>query len=122
MSKTGSIHLTSWGANAVAHPMFIAACFWYSALYVVVEGRRDVGFSDATIDPLLADALVKTLKRYRHGVCHFQRNYDDARFMDLIIHPGSVQFVWGLHTALFYWFRAWGQLHLPSDPPPSAGA
>ncbi len=41
---------------------------------------------------------VETLKRYRHGVYHFQRAYFDQRYMPFITTAGSVQWVRGRCT------------------------
>jgi hypothetical protein len=48
--------------------------YWYAALYVVIEGWRDLGLADATIDALLQSPNVDLLKRYRNGVFHFQKD------------------------------------------------
>jgi hypothetical protein len=42
---------------------------------------------------------VELLKRYRNGVCHFQRNYSDLRFLDLINGQGVVSWVRELNLA-----------------------
>ncbi len=53
--------------------------YWYAALYVVIEGWKELGFQDAEIDALLISPNVKHLKRYRNGVCHFQPKCLDDR-------------------------------------------
>jgi hypothetical protein len=53
---------------------------WYGALYVVVEGWKDMGLKDPVIDKLLESTNVALLKRFRHGAFHFQREYFDNRF------------------------------------------
>ena len=58
--------------------------YWYGGLYVVIEGWKQLGLSDSKIDLLLKSKNVGLLKRYRNGVFHFQRNYDDKRFLNFI--------------------------------------
>src|SRR5438034_786877 len=55
--------------------------YWYSALFVVIEGWRHLGLSEPTIDALLASPNVDLLRRYRNGVFHFQKDYSDDRFL-----------------------------------------
>lgn len=66
---------------------------WYAALYVVVEGYQELGLHDAGIDQLLASSYVDLLRRYRNGVCHFQRGYFDSRFIDFMGPPGTPAWV-----------------------------
>lgn len=54
--------------------------YWYAGLYVVIEGWKKLNFSDPDVDALLASPNVDLLRRYRNGVCHFQRDYFDERF------------------------------------------
>ncbi len=58
--------------------------YWYAGMYVVVEGWRDLRLSDSRIDELLNSPNTNLLKRYRHGVFHFQRKYWDERFIEFI--------------------------------------
>jgi hypothetical protein len=58
--------------------------YWYAGLYVVIEGWEELKLGDPVIDDLLASPNVPLLKRYRNGTFHFQRKYDDNRFLDLI--------------------------------------
>ena len=58
--------------------------YWYAGLYVVIEGWQELGLSDPAIDELLQSPNVALLRRFRNGVFHFQRIYDDERFIGLI--------------------------------------
>lgn len=58
--------------------------YWYAGLYVVVEGWEELKLEDPEIEKLLKHKNVGLLKRFRNGVFHFQKKYDDARFMNLI--------------------------------------
>jgi hypothetical protein len=73
-----------WLANDVG--LFMS--HWYAALYVVIEGYRELGFHDPKIDALLASPNVELLRRYRNGVDHFQKDYFDARFVEFMT-PGD---------------------------------
>jgi hypothetical protein len=57
---------------------------WYGNLYVVIEGWKELQLADSVINKLLKSPNVPLLKRYRHGVFHFQKKYFDRRFMGLI--------------------------------------
>jgi hypothetical protein len=56
---------------------------WYAALFVVVEGWQEIQLSDPKIDTLLSSSNIELLRRFRNGVCHYQKNYHDPRFLDL---------------------------------------
>lgn len=58
--------------------------YWYAGLYVVIEGWRKLHLTDPAIDGLLDSPNVALLRRYRHGVYHFQKDYDDPRFIEFI--------------------------------------
>lgn len=80
--------------------------YWYGALYVVVEGWRELGLTDDEIDGCLAEtANVDLLRRYRNATFHFQRRYHDAKFMDLIsAGQGVVEWVQRLQAAFDRYF------------------
>lgn len=78
--------------------------YWYAALFVVVEGWRELRLSDTEIDGLLSSPNIELLRRYRHGVCHFQANYFDARFTALLAAQNVVPWVRQLHLALGRYF------------------
>ena len=84
--------------------------YWYAALYVVIEGWKQLGFKDAEIDALLASSNVAHLKRYRNGVCHFQPEYLDQRFQEIMSSRDSVQWVRTLN-------RAFGRFFLQAAKP-----
>lgn len=58
--------------------------YWYGGLYVVIEGWKQLKLSDPEIDSLLKSKNVGLLRQYRNGVFHFQRNYDDKKFLNFI--------------------------------------
>lgn len=82
--------------------------YWYAGLYVVIEGWRQLRLSDPLIDEFLKSQNVGLLKRYRHGVFHFQRNYFDKRFTDFMAEGQSaVDWVRDLNKALGTFFLKW---------------
>ena len=74
--------------------------YWYGALYVVVEGYRELHLSNSTIDALLESSNVALLKRYRNGAFHFQVNYFDPRFLDFVQAKDAVPWVRELNSQL----------------------
>ena len=55
---------------------------WYSQLYAVIEGWKELQCSDSTIEELLKSPNMDLLRRYRNGVCNFQKEHFDARFIE----------------------------------------
>lgn len=66
--------------TAFADEIGLFMAHWYGALYVVVEGWRELDLHDPTIDEFLQSPNVELLKRFRHGAFHFQKHYFDDRF------------------------------------------
>lgn len=79
--------------------------FWYGELYVVAEGWKELKLSDSKIDELLKNQEnLNYLRRYRNGVFHFQKEYFDARFMDLISEKSSPKWIRELQTEFSRYF------------------
>lgn len=79
--------------------------FWYGELYVVIEGWRELKLSDPAIDSLLNQKIhVGHLKRYRNGTFHFQKNYFDKRFIDLISEKDSAKWIRSLNQEFSRYF------------------
>ncbi len=66
---------------------------WYTSLYVVIEGWKELKLSDFEIDRLIASPNTELLRRFRNGVCHFQGQYFDARFSEVLNAEGLVAWV-----------------------------
>ena len=64
--------------------MYPYMAYWYSGMYVVVEGWRDLKLTDEKIDKLLESENVCRLKRFRNGSFHFQKNYFSKKFFDFM--------------------------------------
>jgi hypothetical protein len=80
--------------------------YWYSALFVVVEGWGRLQLSDSRIGTLLSSPNVTLLKNYRHGVSHFQPEYFDPKFLDFVTAKGIVPWVRELNLAFGAFFLA----------------
>ena len=78
--------------------------YWYAALYVVIEGWTERGLQDAEIDKLLTSPNREHLRRYRNGVCHFQPQYLDERFLEMMGSSDSVRWVRTLNHAFGRFF------------------
>ncbi len=57
---------------------------YYASLFVVIEGWKELGFSDPTIDSLIKSDNVTLLRRFRNSVFHFQKNFPSAKWLELI--------------------------------------
>jgi hypothetical protein len=86
------------------------AC-WYSLLYVVVEGWKELGLSDPEINELLLDDEKKELlRRYRNGAFHYQAESFDDRFVNLWSRDFEATYwIRCLHDAFGHWFPAWNE-------------
>jgi hypothetical protein len=83
-------------------------CYWLAGLYVVSEGWQELKLSDPEVDALLKSPHVEKLKRFRHGVYHFQPDYFDKRFMDaLALGDDFSEWAKSLMLAFARYFDAW---------------
>lgn len=74
--------------------------YWYGALFVVKEGYDELSLSDSQVDTLLSVGVnVDALRRCRNGVFHFQKDYFDERFLELMRQPNFVRWVHDLTNA-----------------------
>jgi hypothetical protein len=55
---------------------------YYGALYVVVEGFRELELQDNTVETLLTSPNTDALRRTRNGTFHFQRDYFSPKLLD----------------------------------------
>ncbi|HEX8843958.1 MAG TPA: hypothetical protein VF791_04915 [Pyrinomonadaceae bacterium] len=90
--------------------------YWYGALYVLIEGWRDLGLKDEKIDGLIGSPYVDLLRRYRNAVFHFQKKFSDKRFMDLMLAgKESVEWVSALHREFGRFFMTWWKANKKSS-------
>ena len=123
VAATRHPHATA-GPPSPVHDEFFAHAYrsyWYAGTYVVIEGWRCLLLSDTEIDRLLDSPYVEALKRYRHGVFHFQRKYFDTRFLEFTSAGGeSAAWIRQVGEAFRRWF--WGYIkELESEGEPSNG-
>lgn len=82
--------------------------YWYGGLYVVIEGWRQLGLSDLKIDLLIKSKNVGLLKQYRNGVFHFQRKYDDKKFLNFITQgENCIDWIRQLNSEFGRFFLEW---------------
>lgn len=87
---------------------FAYMSYWYTALYVVVEGWKRLGLEDEEIDKLLSSDNVELLKLFRHGVVHFHEDYINEHLaLPFISENESPAWVAELSRELGRWFLAW---------------
>lgn len=95
---------------------YIYLCLWYSCLFVVIEGWRELDLCDQQVDVLLGSEYVALLRRFRNGVLHFQKDYWDDRFLDFV-REGADSATWA--RALNSEFGRYFLMRLRSGPAPS---
>jgi hypothetical protein len=102
---------------AIEFDGIIALSFLYASLFVVVEGWRELRLADDEIDAYLASENTDLLRRFRNGVFHFQRDFDDPRFMEFLDEADDpVEWARSLHAAFARWFDGWGRRTLGYGP------
>jgi len=72
----------SFFENEAANEAFMYLSYWYAGLYVVCEGWQELKLVDPEIDALLKSPHLDVLRRFRHGVYHYQADYFDPRFIN----------------------------------------
>jgi hypothetical protein len=95
--------------------------YWYSALYVVVEGWQKLDLHDQRIDELLESPNVEHLKLYRHGVFHFHEDYFNEPLTLKLIKSDDEPVAWvrTLSNELGRWFLEWFESRRSSSPAPA---
>ncbi len=92
-------------SNDIFTDELIYMSYWYSSLYVVIEGWRELNLKDDRIDTLLKSSNLDYLKRFRNGVFHFQRDYLDNRLIEFLSsNENPVKWVRELNLAFNEWF------------------
>lgn len=56
-------------------PPGIGMAYFYSAMYVLIEGWRDLKYHDSNIDALLESPFVDLLRSFRNATFHFQPKF-----------------------------------------------
>jgi len=98
----------SFFENENAGRAFMYLSYWYAGLHVVCEGWDELKLSDPEIDTLLKFPHREKLKRFRHGVYHYQADYFDQRFMGaLVAGKDFADWAESLMIAFARYFDAW---------------
>jgi hypothetical protein len=84
VGKTVSPTPSFWDSEEAGRA-FMYLSYWYAGLYVVCEGWQELRLSNPEVDVLLKSPHLDVLKRFRHGVYHYQADYFDKRFMDAFV-------------------------------------
>ena len=97
-------------ALAQLHSSFLRIAVWYSLLYVVVEGYRDLKLDDTLINELLAnEQMTDALRRFRNAVFHYQEDPVGPKLMAFLEAKESETWAGQLHSA----FKAFFEKALP---------
>jgi hypothetical protein len=65
-------------------PPGIGMAYFYSAMYVLIEAWKKLGYRDPKIDFLLESHFVDLLRRFRNATFHFQRDFVSAKWAAFI--------------------------------------
>ena len=85
---------------------FAALGVWYSLLYVVVEGYRELGYHDADVDTLLAnDEYVTALRLFRNATFHYQTDPLSPKLLGFLEAKDSETWIKELNHALKSFFE-----------------
>lgn len=90
---------------------------WYSHLFVVIEGWKDLKLTDENVDSLLTDVdRIDALRLFRNGTFHFQKEYDTKKFLPFLKDSSNVQWTSDLRDALGKFFIKEFKKHKLIDP------
>lgn len=79
---------------------------FYALMYVVVEGYRELGCQDSTVDPLLAQThFVDGFRRFRNANFHFQEDPFSPKLLEFLDAADSESWAYDLHAALKGFFE-----------------
>lgn len=78
--------------------------YWYSGLYVVVEGFRELRLKDDKIEALLQSPNTEALRLMRNATFHFQKNFFSPKMMHFMKSADSVAWVRSLTEAFSEFF------------------
>jgi hypothetical protein len=66
------------------HDYGVFQFYWWSALYVVIEGYTELKLHDEKIDALLQSPNVDALKRLRNATFHFQNKFFSGKMFSFL--------------------------------------
>jgi hypothetical protein len=86
--------------------IFAALSVWYSLLYVVVEGYRELNYHDEQTDLLLAHAeYVTALRLFRNATFHYRGLQPSPKLMTFLEAKDSETWIQELNRALKNFFE-----------------
>jgi hypothetical protein len=78
--------------------------YWPAALYVVIEGFRELKLRDKKIEKLLESPDVDVLRLVRNATFHFQKQFISSKLTPFAKND-SVEWAWSLHEAFREFFQ-----------------
>jgi hypothetical protein len=98
--------------------VFAYMSYWYSGLYVVIEGWKRLSLTDPAVDPLLLSPTVELLRLFRNGSLHFQEAYFDKRFVGFMaLGQESSKWAEQLSDRFSEFFIRWYETHNAAGGP-----
>lgn len=92
------------------HSSFRRISVFYSLLYVVIEGYRELGSTDEKVDSLLKQCdFVDALRLFRNATFHYQKAPITEKAMKFLEAENSENWIKDLHVA----FRRYFEQELP---------
>ncbi len=98
-------YLTSSGLSDLhifIYRPFVLMSSWLGALYVVIEGYKDLKLSDPVINKLIASPNVDYLRNFRNGTFHFQPTWFSMKLLPLLKAKNSIPWAIKLHDRFGY--------------------
>ncbi len=75
--------------------------YWYSSLYVVVEGYKELKLNIPEVDELLIETeFVDKLRLFRNSIFHYQKDIYNAKFLGVDDSDEFVEWIYKLHSLL----------------------
>jgi len=75
--------------------------YWYSSLYVVVEGYMELKLNIPEVDELLVETeFVDKLRLFRNSIFHYQKDIYNSKFLGVDDSDEFVEWIYKLHILL----------------------
>lgn len=85
---------------------FMRLSVWYSLLYVVIEGYRELQLDDPTVNHFLAqEAHVDSLRRFHNAMFHYQTDPFSDKLMAFLEVHDATEWARGLNSAFKEFFE-----------------
>ncbi|MGT2505601.1 hypothetical protein [Cupriavidus basilensis] len=99
--KKFGIEYVAFGEHA---SMVFRMQVWYSLLYVVVEGYKELGHKYEPLEEVLANEYVDLLRRFRNATFHFQADPLNDKLIDFLNKQDSEIWIRDLNKQLEAFF------------------